>query len=385
MIPNRPIDVGSRLDRDRWWRLVSPRLGADYGTHPHTFMLIGPLFEAWTGCCYWALVTRYLNTRGRVSVGSTAMIESRKAGSPLRHDRNLVPLQWVYHLTGLKSVRSSVSLSIESFARRRLGSFARRRLGSLVERLELDTTAISDKATLASRRSVEGALSLLRTHEVVNVAKKRFGSANDGGYVMLDDTVNVDRALSLGISQNDDWDSDFAGRGIPVDQYDDSVDAAPTSHPLLRFHRMRVVASANGSGITIAQLLEMPLAYILKMDIEGSEWECLDATPSSLIARCRQIVIEFHSLRRLADEAFRQRAVRVLEKLAATHIPIHAHANNNGRVCMVAGIPLPDVLEITFVLRSGYETRKSSEVFPTSMDAPNDPHRHDIYLGSFAY
>ncbi|MGX8009145.1 hypothetical protein ACVDG8_009075 [Mesorhizobium sp. ORM8.1] len=64
------------------------------------------------------------------------------------------------------------------------------------------------------RKRIIGIGSLLSPMAVTGVSKIRIGSQTDGGYVMLDDFVGVDGALSFGINDEDSWDVDIANRGL---------------------------------------------------------------------------------------------------------------------------------------------------------------------------
>jgi len=124
---------------------------------------------------------------------------------------------------------------------------------------------------------------------------------------------------------------------------------------------------------------------ILKIDIEGCEWDVFDHATDAALSKLAQIICEFHDLSHLTDPVFRSRAQRVLEKLDKHFAPVHVHANNFGRLCNVANIPLPDVLEVTFASRCRYSFTQSTETFPTPLDMPNLPQVADIMLGSFRF
>jgi hypothetical protein len=61
------------------------------------------------------------------------------------------------------------------------------------------------------------------------------------------------------------------------------------------------------------------------------------------------------------------------------------HANNYGPYGLVAGIPVPDVIEITLVRSDLGRLVVSDETFPTPLDTPNNSNAHDFYLGRFAF
>ncbi len=253
----------------------------------------------------------------------------------------------------------------------------------------LTNSSFNGAALLNDRDPTQGnireLLQLIKPQSVKNFAKVRVGSRNDGGYIMVDDFDNADIAFSLGIDTNDEWDVEIANRGIDVKQYDHTIKRAPSVHERLSFFPMRVVVTGAPNCVSFA---EMVADYtdqskcILKVDIEGDEWELLDHVPSGTITCFSQIVCEFHYFHRLRTCDFFDRAIRVLRKLSLTHQAVHVHANNFAPVCNLSKILVPVVLEVTYVRRNTYELVQTDEVFPTSLDAPNDDTLPDIFLGN---
>jgi hypothetical protein len=110
----------------------------------------------------------------------------------------------------------------------------------------------------------------------------------------------------------------------------------------------------------------------LKMDIEGDEWNVLDALDRNAIARFRQIICEFHDLDRLVEPRWHSLAARAVEKLCRTHCALHVHGNNNRPQAFVGATLVPTAIEITFVRRDAYEIGASTERFPMALDSAND-------------
>jgi hypothetical protein len=238
----------------------------------------------------------------------------------------------------------------------------------------------------SSQEDVIATLRLLRPYTAVGVAKKRFGSAGDGGYVMLDDLTSIGTALSFGIDVNDDWDLELARLGIKIQQYDNSVERAPSSHPNLTFMRKTVGTHVSYNMVTLPSLLDaIEGEVLLKIDIEGHEWDVFDDADVEHIHRCRQICCEFHSLAELSNEHQLTKFRRVLTKLAETHRVVHVHGNNCGAIKNVQNVPVPDVLEVTFASRDSYCFVESWDIFPGPLDAPNRDDVPDIHLGYFAF
>ena len=226
---------------------------------------------------------------------------------------------------------------------------------------------------------------------VVGFGKKRFGGDADGGYVMVDHFDGVAAAYSLGVQEEVSWDLELARRGIPIFQYDDSIERPPVAHELFTFTKNRITDAGNIDlghesieGI-VEKHRHQGKKLILKMDIEGSEWEALDAISGETLKLFDQIVVEFHHLTRIPEYQFRKRALRVFNKLNLHHTPIHIHANNCGRVVRLVNFYFAEILEISYVKTENYSLVENREVFPGPEDRPNNPELTDIYLGSFTF
>jgi hypothetical protein len=123
---------------------------------------------------------------------------------------------------------------------------------------------------------------------------------------------------------------------------------------------------------------------ILKIDIEGDEWQALREISEEEFLPFSQIVIEFHNL---TDFALDQHIARLyaFKKLAKTHQVVHLHANNFGECEIIGGVAIPDVLEVTYASRNKYSFLELSRGFPTILDYANNPDRAEITLqGAFA-
>ncbi len=237
---------------------------------------------------------------------------------------------------------------------------------------------------------VRAMLDLLRPASARGFGKVRIGRDWDGGYVMLDDFAGLEGALSLGIADDVSWDIGIADRGIRVAQFDPSVDGPPQPHPLFSFRPLRIVAHDQPGGISVDTAVVEHFGQgrgklLLKIDIEGSEWDVFLAVSAGVMSRFKQIVCEFHTLDLLCDAEFGDRARAVFAKLAETHRVVHVHGNNCGNLANVANVAVPQSLEVTFAARDSYDLTDSMEMFPTPLDLPNQPGRADLYLGPFRF
>jgi hypothetical protein len=252
------------------------------------------------------------------------------------------------------------------------------KLNQKVERILGRQLSREDQAALLA------ALRPLAPQRVVGLEKKRFGTSSDGGYVMLDDLEGIVGALSIGVGDNADWDLAMAARGLWVEQFDGTIDSPPVRHELLHFHKRMLLADGE---VSLKQLTKdaAPDTLILKIDIEGSEWEVFDAIDERTLRAFSQILCEFHHLSRLAEECKRTLIARVFSKLTTTHAVFHVHANNCAPFYFIGNVPIPLCIELSFASRSRYSFKPSDEIFPTSLDASCAAGVADYFLGSFRF
>ncbi|GEP12796.1 hypothetical protein [Methylobacterium gnaphalii] len=233
--------------------------------------------------------------------------------------------------------------------------------------------------------------SLFAPYRAKGFEKVRIGSDADGGYVMIDDFAGIELALSFGIDINVDWDLGIAARDIRVQQYDHTVAEAPEKHPLLSFYSKRIAAAGNDENSTsIGYILDQAgiseeASAILKIDIESDEWPVFDECDAAHLAKFSQILVEFHNFSYSVDHQWLRRATRVMQKINNNFFVSHVHANNWSPMAVVGNVYFPDTLEISFANRARYEPETSDELFPTFLDAPNNPLKPDLYLGAFRY
>jgi hypothetical protein len=225
---------------------------------------------------------------------------------------------------------------------------------------------------------------------VTGYAKIRVGNqTGDGGYVMLDDFTDIAGALSAGIGNDVTWDLDIAGHGIDVYQFDHTVSGPPVAHERFKFFpRMISSIEADGSESIKTMIEKIPDRegrLIMKIDIEGAEWDALDAAELSDLRRISQIVGEFHGFSNATDSDWRERAMRVITKLNEVFQIVHLHANNWQPLEVIANVPFPGVIELAFANRSMYTFEATTEIFPTELDRPNRADLPDIFLGSLAF
>jgi hypothetical protein len=208
----------------------------------------------------------------------------------------------------------------------------------------------------------------------------RLGSFYDGGYVVIDDFSRRDVLVSLGIGDNAEFECNIANKIERVIAFDHTIDAMPETTSNIEFNKLGVKGKLVDNFVTLSSIIENIPAendLLLKIDIEGWEWEVLKSISETEISRFRQIIGEFHGFSKAESlETINQ----VLTKILRNFIVVNVHANNWGKYDMIKRLPIADVIEITFVRKDSYESPKNSiENQRHKFNSKNNP--SDLDLG----
>ena len=215
----------------------------------------------------------------------------------------------------------------------------------------------------------------LRPVVLQNCTLERFGSANDGGYLMCGNLLGgVRSAYSYGIGPRDDWGCSISDRlGIPVHQYDCfSPPEAACANGLSVFHdecvgaKRETIESRRFDTLMshIATNGDAGKTLVVKIDIEGAELPMLAATPDRVIDRFDQLAMEIHG----TDARF----LRLVKRLKRRFHLVHLHYNNQS--CASRFRPLPAwAYQVLFVnKRIGVvDPARPVAPLPHPLDAPD--------------
>jgi len=230
----------------------------------------------------------------------------------------------------------------------------------------------------------KGLAAELRPVRLSNCTFERWGEKNDGGYVVCSNLLTAVRAgYSYGISGYDGWGCDASRRlKVKVHQYD-CFDLRQPSCPGgdLAFHGECVAGAPSTQDTRVFDTIENQFRkngdtatrLIMKIDVEGAEWESFAAAPDSVFDHIDQLVVEFH----LNEE---RRHWDVLRKLKRFFYVTHVHFNNFS--CNNALQPFPawayEVLFVNKKIGALDPSRPADGVVP--LDAPNDPTTPDCQV-----
>ena len=234
-------------------------------------------------------------------------------------------------------------------------------------------------------------LELLRPWDPVAIQKIRVGGGGDGGYVLLDQLRPDQLVFSYGVGPDTSFDRAMAEHGMRVLMYDHTVPMPADLPPNCTFYKEGIGPQRDAAipCDTLASHVERHAAarndLILKMDVEGAEWHSLLETPDEILSSFEQIVMEVHSLESLAHAGGRALRGKVFEKLNRNFRLFHVHSNNSQDLFTVEGLPVTNLLEVSYARLDICGFVHSSTVFPTVLDAPCWPQKADHKLWFFPF
>jgi len=192
---------------------------------------------------------------------------------------------------------------------------------------------------------------------------RRVGEKLDGGYLICMDGLErgkIRAAYSMGIEHHDVFSHDIYDLlKVPVHQFDCTVQGPAMNCEDCHFNKV-CINGMNGNGghptgpnMNMQQILEFTGqadapedSLIMKMDIEGSEWDVY-ADGQSGLEKFKQLVFEFHWL---AQERRHETYAAALRHIESAGFKVaHIHGNNNRYFYEIDGYVVPRVLEVTFV------------------------------------
>ena len=205
---------------------------------------------------------------------------------------------------------------------------------------------------------------------------QRLGEAQDGGYLACANLLgDATAGYSYGISGYDGWGCEVATRlKVPVHQYDcfdtrqpvcaagtvfhaECIGTGPATIDGRAFDALNRQVAANGhAGARI----------LMKIDVEGAEWDVFLTTPDEMLDRIDQLIVEFHG----TDE---RRFLSAVHRLKQYFHVANLHMNNHA--CTPDRAPFGawayEVLFVNKRLTGVTTTPRATPYHP--LDRPNTP------------
>jgi hypothetical protein len=215
---------------------------------------------------------------------------------------------------------------------------------------------------------------------LANCELERFGERHDGGYLLCRSLLgDVKSAYSYGISGYDQWGCDVSTRlDVRVHQYDCFNLTRPVcSTGKAVFHGECIGNSRRVEDGRPFDTLENQVRrngdagkrLVVKMDVEGAEWESFLGTSDDVLRRIDQMAVEFHGF----DEG---RFILAISKLKQFFYIASLHWNNFA--CDGGKAPFPSwAYELLLVNKRIGIPDPAKQVVPSLLNRPNTPERPD--------
>ena len=222
---------------------------------------------------------------------------------------------------------------------------------------------------------------IIKPKEILGKKKVRIGKESDGGYVLLNDLEKIKFAYSFGISNEISFDKYLADLNIDIFMYDHTIEKLPFTNK--KFHWKKIGLTEKkvkfGNMNTFEELIKEnghinEKNMILKMDIEGAEWNIFNELKEELILQFKYILVEFHF-----KEKYKSIYLDVFKKINKTHQIFHLHCNNLGTLIYYDGYIICSAIEVSFIIKEKETLIKSSDLFPVkNIDFKNNKTAEDF-------
>jgi len=190
---------------------------------------------------------------------------------------------------------------------------------------------------------------------------KRMGDSPDGGYYVPILNKNSFVTISCGAGTDISFDSDMSKYG-PVFLYDGTVDSPLLNSDNIFFFNKNISLELSDNSTTLESILievfsrySFPFDLVVKMDIEGDEWDILESLPDSFASKIYTLIVEFHNLSLIEDDIKFDQYSATLKQLSNFFVPIYFRPNNFGGLIISEKNALPEYFEVTYISKNVYK------------------------------
>jgi hypothetical protein len=220
---------------------------------------------------------------------------------------------------------------------------------------------------------------------ITNCDMRRFGEPNDGGYALCANLLgDVKAGYSYGISGYDGWGCDVSRRlRIRVHQYDcfnlqePSCPGGETTFHGECIGTARVTQDGRPFDTLANQFArngDAAKPLVMKIDVEGAEWDAFLLAPDSALFQIDQLDVEFH-------DVSQSKYVEAIRRLKQFFYVAHVHYNNFS--CDASLAPFPSWAFEVLLVNKRIAMSDGSPARPASgVDAPNNASAADCQVAS---
>jgi hypothetical protein len=204
-----------------------------------------------------------------------------------------------------------------------------------------------------------------RPFDVATGEMKRYGRDEDGGYVIYDNPLGATHLLGYGVDKDVSFENQLTEAwGIKATIFDHTIDEVPLTGPSVTYVKEGIGASTAPPLFSLENHVKRFVPdgsnFILKMDVEGAEWDVLRTAD---LSRVCQLIVEFHEPRGDYSD--------VIKKINEMFYLVHIHGNNchNQPWMYIDRVHvMPRYLECTYVRKDLVTVVPSTRKFPTPLD-----------------
>lgn len=204
-----------------------------------------------------------------------------------------------------------------------------------------------------------------RPFDVVDGAMKRYGRAEDGGYVIYDNPLGATHILGYGVDKDVSFENELTEAwGVKATIFDHTIDEVPLTSSNVTYVKEGIGATDAPPLFSLENHVKRFVPdssnFVLKMDVEGAEWEVLRTAD---LSRVSQLIVEFHEPK--GDHS------DVIKKINEMFYLVHIHGNNchNQPWMYIDRVHvMPRYLECTYVRKDLVTVVPTTRKFPTPLD-----------------
>lgn len=234
---------------------------------------------------------------------------------------------------------------------------------------------ISEPIDLGHIKEFNNIFKFLTPYKINNLSEIRLGRLNDGGYFVPQEMLNsIFRCYNYGVADDISFEQELVKinpRAI-VRSYDHTVEYPEKINDNIFFKKEGISAykteQLNSLYNHLAENNDLNKNILLKMDIEGAEWEILDKINPAIFSQIPVMVVEFHWFKNTELAMYYE---NILNKISKYFTPFYVHGNNCSNLLKVNNKLFPDVIEATYINNKYVEIKKIRDAIIESNETVN--------------